>query len=1114
MRDCSVDQDKGWNAGRRPLLEAPSRKVEVSQLDLLSGGSSTRAAEILQGQTWPTPEEFPVNRHRHHVRDVVWNDLITSTHPMLVAGFSSIGQLIDLTSAWSDQGHEGQVRLLLGVEPFNSTRVAFRSDRKEFTEEARRYWLEERGVSLRLSAKVLHLIELLEARKVDSRFVHGSTRLHAKIFVGDQAATVGSSNFTDNGLSSQFEANARFDVSKKKDQRRYFDLRSVAENYWAAGESWNEELRQLLEDLLKVVTWKEALARACSDLLTGAWAERYIKVISTSSQPLWPSQETGIAEALWIMESVGSVLVADATGSGKTRMGAHLVRAAHDRLWSTGRVRRDLTVLVGPPAVIETWEDESIKIGLSISPVSHGLLSRSGTTEGGREETAVRGAQILAVDEAHNFLNANSKRTRKVRDSLADNIMLFTATPISRGASDLLNLVGLLGPDNFEDETLDILNGLVSRRGSNGILSPDEVSTLRREIQRFTVRRTKSQINEMVDRDQSAFLDRTSGRISRYPIHHAEVYQTGETDQDSTVANRIREHVDGLVGIAQLERRIFVPKGLSRFYTDEQWLRFRLKSATGLARHHVLDALRSSRAALVEHLSGTSEAAGLYELDLRFKPADTGDVLSKIERLAEIGPPTADLTCEVDEWLRDPEMWDHVCRTEWSLYDAARREIDKVSDARERTKTALLRAQFDKHRLVLAFDHHPITLAFLESVLVNDGVARDEVIFATSNKGQKKKVMQRFALGGTGNAIAVCSDAMNEGLNLQRASCIVHLDLPTTLRVAEQRVGRIERMNSPHDRIESWWPEDGAAFATRAYEKLMRRAKESEDLLGSNLQLPEFERSADDRTILTATSQIKELEEVEPALWDGIRDALDPVRQLVAGEQALIDPATYAAVSGSRSRVMSRVSPVSSSKRWGFFAVAAIAHGAPRWILVDGAETLTDLNEIAERLRRLLIDDPPSRGLDLAAAQALDRLLERAASAERQLLPRRMLRALEQMAKVTATWAASARLHGDETRATEWLEVGQLASKDERRVDPFRVAECWLSLVAPVMDRFREENRSSRYILLRHIEPDLKREPLDYETVIGAFAHLPAAAPLDERVSACIIGVPEVTGIS
>ena len=76
---------------------------------------------------------------------------------------------------------------------------------------------------------------------------------------------------------------------------------------------------------------------------------------------------------------------------------------------------------------------------------------------------------------------------------------------------------------------------------------------------------------------------------------------------------------------------------------------------------------------------------------------------------------------------------------------------------------------------------------------------------------------------------------MNDGLNLQGASAIVHLHLPTTLRVAQQRVGRVDRMDSRYDTIEAWWPGDGEAFATRANQLLAERAAESNSLLGSNL---------------------------------------------------------------------------------------------------------------------------------------------------------------------------------------------------------------------------------------------------------------------------------------
>ncbi|MGI8685332.1 MAG: hypothetical protein ACR2MO_09635 [Acidimicrobiales bacterium] len=119
---------------------------------------------------------------------------------------------------------------------------------------------------------------------------------------------------------------------------------------------------------------------------------------------MWPSQRSGIAQALWIIETVGSVLVADATGSGKTRMGAHLVRAMRDRLWSTGRARRDLAVVVCPPSVERIWRRETNVSGVNIQTVSHGMLSRASASGPRTEEDAVNRAQILAVDESHNFL--------------------------------------------------------------------------------------------------------------------------------------------------------------------------------------------------------------------------------------------------------------------------------------------------------------------------------------------------------------------------------------------------------------------------------------------------------------------------------------------------------------------------------------------------------------------------------------------------------------------------------------------------------------------------------------------------------------------------------------
>ncbi|SDY51717.1 hypothetical protein SAMN05216215_102849 [Saccharopolyspora shandongensis] len=66
-----------------------------------------------------------------------------------------------------------------------------------------------------------------------------------------------------------------------------------------------------------------------------------------------------------------------------------------------------------------------------------------------------------------------------------------------------------------------------------------------------------------------------------------------------------------------------------------------------LAIRTVLDALRSSRAALLEHLIGTDTAIQYFDLPAGFKKSPTGDVLRKLHELARRGPPQVRLDCPV-----------------------------------------------------------------------------------------------------------------------------------------------------------------------------------------------------------------------------------------------------------------------------------------------------------------------------------------------------------------------------------------------------------------------------------------------------------------------------------
>lgn len=1089
-----------------------SKPVTVDA-DLFSVDLAGEVAHHLDAYHWPDPDRFPVNRASAKVRPVVWHDLLVSPRPTIVAGYASIAQVIDFVAQWSARhgkaGSTDQVRVLFGTEPYPTSRRDFSSSTAGFTEEVKRYWLEERGISLHQSARIVEVLEAIDGGRLGARFLHGTSRLHAKIYIGERAATLGSSNFTAAGLSDQVEVNARFEA--EHDRRRYDELVGIADNLWSAASDWTTDLRALLEALLQVVGWREALARACAELLEGEWAEKYLGALPTEVGVLWPSQRAGIAQALWVTRDVGSVLVADATGSGKTRMGAHLVRAVRDRLWSSGRVRRDLCVLVSPPAITTTWKREAFACGLSLDIASHGKLSRSSADGPRVEEEAVARAQILAVDEAHNFLNRDANRTQQLRRSRADHVLLFTATPINRGPGDLLALVSLLGADNFADSTLETLSRLATRRSSDQVLSGAQLEQLRAEIARFTVRRTKTHLNELVERDPDSYRHPDSGRVCRYPAHDSRTYRTGETAADNEAATLIRQHAATISGVARLERRIAVPPTLRADYTDERWLAFRLRSTQGLALHQVLAALRSSRAALVEHLLGTAAAVERYRLDPKVKPAPTGNVIARLGELAAAGPPEVELTCPVPDWLTDPDRWAEECAAEQARYRAIVELVDRISPAREIAKAEVIADLAARRDRVLAFDQHPITLAALAGHLLDQGI--EAVVATGSDQAGRQRVEKMFARTATGHAVALCSDALNEGLNLQGAPALVHLDLPTTLRVAEQRVGRVDRMDSPHDRIEVLWPKDGPAFATRANELLAQRSDENARLLGSNLPVPNLSDAPAADQIVSVEERMAEADRPGAEQWDGIRDALDPVRRLVSGDEPLIPADVYDRLRQTSHRVIARVSLLRTRRPWAFLAVAGSSDGAPRWHFLDGPDlrqTAGDLDSICNRLRQELSSDPPGAGFDTDAADLLDRALDAAARQEFEALPQRMQRALSQMRAVLQSWISAAHQAGDEPGAHVLRALGQLAQPRgaETAVDPYLVAERWLTLVAPVLDEHRRRHHRRPYILLSDITATLRRSPLPVTEVSAAFADLPELTPLAERVTACILGVP------
>jgi Helicase conserved C-terminal domain len=377
-----------------------------------------------------------------------------------------------------------------------------------------------------------------------------------------------------------------------------------------------------------------------------------------------------------------------------------------------------------------------------------------------------------------------------------------------------------------------------------------------------------------------------------------------------------------------------------------------------------------------------------------------------------------------------------------------------------------------------------------------------------------RRLAQVFALDGEGgSAIGLCSDALSEGMNLQGASAIVHLDLPTVIRILEQRIGRIDRMDSPHESIQVVWPDYSDEFSLQSDQRLVRLHQEVSALLGSNYSIPD-DLSMGPTRALDLQEVIERVEETQDDRWGDLGDVFTPIRDLVWGEASLVPPQTYEAVRESTVRVLSAVGVVESETEWAFMAVAGGDWQVSRWIAFDplDADPITDLAGVTEILRSRLDNVSQSVNFGEPASALLTRALSRLKECEESLLPRRKARALVEMKYMLQKYLKLALDARDGIRRdviTQLLEMLP-PSKGAVGVENERLADWWLDLIKPVWHEYLTQHRRgiARITKLRR---RLLAEPIATDLLRTAFDSIRLQHPIDRRVVVAILGLPSAS---
>jgi len=813
----------------------------------------------------------------------------------------------------------------------------------------------------------------------------------------------------------------------------------------------------------------------------------------------------GIAKAMYVIQNQGNVLIADPTGSGKTKLCTALAYTLFHWLIANGKKHISNALIISPKQILDNWQKEERSFKIFNNITSMGILSTSKEKTKRQVQLDIDKASILIIDEAHNYLNRSSNRSRSINPTGSAHIILSTATPINKRAEDLLRLIELLDIDNLSDEDLDEFIRLKSLNVK--VYDEAYINKLRSYINQFIVRRTKRKLNEFIQKEPDKYHN-SEGKLCKYPKTISSVYKTGETDADKAIAKQVQRLCSDLKGINYLQKLTYPEFPLDSDEDKQKYITQRLNSAPALAGYNVKASLRSSRCALMEVLAGTKYAKDFYKFES--VKSNTGNVIQKIKDCKDKLPITDFKKEFLSSWLTDFEEYKLLCDAEINIYEQILELARKLSSARDDAKIELLITKANKYGKLLAFDSTILTLDYFQQLLERK-CPDIEIIVATGQSERNKELVKEIYGRGSiyhKKSVALCSDAMSEGVNLQDAKALVLLDTPSVLRLIEQRIGRLERMDSEHENIYVYWADDSDEFSLNSDKKIIDILSVTDNLIGNNVDIPKALYDKYLYKSVTTKNLIKTYEEysADEYAWEGIKDNFQSLYDLVEGKHAIIPAQVYEHIKDAESVIKTRVSFVEAANEWSFFAIRGDTTRSPKWYFINSdGKASTDFSEISDLLRQhLTATTTRQEEWTLETNAYLLKAVQKLRKKEIELLPYKKKRVLKIAQNSLKYFFKNEKDIEKKRLIKSVLDIFNIDNSSDYILDFSHFADLWLELLQPILDKKRKAQlRKRKVISLR----DIKKEelPLSIETLQWLLNSCQYNNNLDEMIVSCII---------
>ncbi len=799
------------------------------------------------------PESTLLDRFKRTLKDVRYFDV-------LVGYFRSSG----FFHLYQSFEHIEAIRILVGlsvdkrtyqvIETVRQNELDFESHagiekvfEKELLEE-----VETSADNNQVEQGIRKFCEFIKLGKIEIK-AHPSKNLHAKVYIsrykdGDRDfgnVITGSSNFSEAGLL----ANREFNVQLKNSADVKFALEQF-ESLWKEG----VDISEYYVDTIDKKTW-------LNDDITPY--ELYLKLLyeyfkedlNIDNDLFYKNfpkdfmrlkyQEQAVYNAKKILEEYGGVFISDVVGLGKTYIAAMLANQLPGR-----------HLVIASPSLLErsnpnSWTNVFHDFNVAMHPESIGKLHK--IIEDGTDRY-----DNIFIDEAHRFRNElNMSYEQLSQICKGKKVILVTATPLNNSPIDILSQIKLFQKGKNSTipgiRNLDAFFAGLQRRlkDLDRKANYDEYLRIVKEnaheirdkvLKHLMVRRTRKEIElyfkedlaiqglkfpevlkpepifyQLNDKLDSIFTetirlitDKKQFSYSRYAplLYLKESIKSFEETQQKNLISFMKTLL-----IKRLESSFYAfNQTLDRFIVSyEAFLKAYYNGYVYLSKKHfgkVLEYLMEENYEAIEKLIENDKAEQYAATD--FSPELKKDLEKDLKTLRYI-----------------KTLWKQV-KSDPKLEEF----INELNNKRA----------FSKNKIII-FTESKETAEYLAGELQDNLKEKILLFHGSSNSETYKHVISNFdhkARKKTDDyRILVATEVLSEGINLHRSNVVVNYDIPWNPTRMIQRVGRINRVDTPHPKIHTFnfFPTQQANDLIKLKEAAIAKINYFIEMLGNDAKL-------------------------------------------------------------------------------------------------------------------------------------------------------------------------------------------------------------------------------------------------------------------------------------